>query len=90
MTLFVEGTQPRVEIAYEIGDAEIVVGNAIALPWTLTIQVAFDLDVRLTATGVEEFGDVRCQITGDAVPNAGIVDYDPNPYPSVECVVSGR
>lgn len=90
MTLLVEGTQPRVEIAYEIGDTEIVVGNAIALPWTLTIQVAFDLDVRLTATGVEEFGDVRCQITGDAVPNAGIVDYDPNPYPSVECVVSGR
>ncbi len=90
MTLLVDGTQPRVEIFYEIGDAGVVVGNAIALPWFKTIQVAFDLDVRLVASGTEEFGDVRCQITGDAIPTPGIVDYDSNPYPSVECVIIGR
>lgn len=78
------------EVAYEIGNTEVVVGDVVVFPWTRTIQVAFDLDVRLTAAGTEEFGDVRCQITGDAVPTPGIVDYDSNPYPSVECVISGR
>lgn len=89
MTLLVEGTQPQVEIAYEIGDTEVVVGNVVVFPWIVTIQVAFDLDVRLTAAGTAEFGDVRCQITGDAIPTPGIVQYDSNPYPAVECVVSG-
>lgn len=90
LTLLVDGTQPQVEISYEIGDTEVVVGNAIVPPWFKTIEVAFDLDVRLIAAGTAEFGDVRCQITGDAVPTPGIVDYDSNPYPSVECVVVGQ
>ncbi|PMP78916.1 MAG: hypothetical protein C0183_15285 [Roseiflexus castenholzii] len=88
--MLVDGTQPQVEISYEIGDTEVVVGNAIVPPWFKTIEVAFDLDVRLIAAGTAEFGDVRCQITGDAVPTPGIVDYDSNPYPSVECVVVGQ
>ncbi|MCS6841329.1 MAG: hypothetical protein NZ699_08830 [Roseiflexus sp.] len=89
LTLLVEGTQSQVEIFYEIGDTRIVVGNQLLLPWTLMIRVASDLDVRLTALGREEFGDLRCRITGDAVPSPGIVDYDASPYPSVECAVSG-
>ncbi len=88
LTLLVEGTQLQAEIAFEIGDTRIVVGDLLPLPWTRTISAASDLDVRLTASGKEEFGDLRCRITGDALPNP-IIDYDPNPYPAVECIVSG-
>jgi len=45
-------------------------------------------DVRLMASGVAGIGDLRCQITGDAVPTP-IIIYDSNPYLLVECLLRG-
>ncbi len=88
MTLFVQGTQPQAEISYEIDDTEVVVGSDIVLPWQVTIEVAADRDVRLMAAGVAEIGDLQCQITGDTAPTPIIIyDYDPDPYPAVECLL---
>lgn len=61
------------------------------MPWFRTIQVAFDLDVILEAeaSDLNEFGDVRCQITGDSLPASGVIDYGSYPDADVECIVSG-
>ncbi|MGQ9548408.1 MAG: hypothetical protein ACUVWS_07250 [Roseiflexus sp.] len=88
LTLLVEGTSPQAEISYEIDDTEQVVGSDVVLPWQQSIEVASDLDVRLMAAGVAEFGDLRCRITGDSVPTP-VTAYDSNPYPSVECILRG-
>ncbi len=71
-------------VCYEIDKTKVIVGNTVTLPWQLTIGVASDCDVRLTAAGVAAIGDLRCQITGNALPMPIIV-YDSNPYLSVEC-----
>ncbi|MBO9326398.1 MAG: hypothetical protein J7463_13795 [Roseiflexus sp.] len=88
LMLFVEGTQPRAEISYEIDDTEVLVGKDIILPWQTTIEVASDRIVRLMAEGVAEIGDLRCQITGDTVLRP-IIDSKSDLYPIVKCELRG-
>lgn len=89
LVFLVDGTQPKAEILYEINGQEFIAGNVgeVGLPWTITVQVLIGSDARILADGIEENGDLRCQITGDLVPTPGIIDYDPNPYPQVECLL---
>lgn len=89
LVFLVDGTQPKAEILYEINGQEFIAGNIgeVGLPWTITVQVLIGSEARILADGIEENGDLRCQITGDLVPTPGIIDYDPNPYPQVECLL---
>jgi hypothetical protein len=89
MTLLVEGSQPEAEVSYELDEQEFVAGTnrLVTLPWTLTVQAPVGSELRILADGVEEFGDLRCQISGEVVPTPGISDYDSNPYPQVECLL---
>jgi hypothetical protein len=61
--------------------------TAMASPTRSTATVTLT-DVRLMASGVAGIGDLRCQITGDAVPTP-IIIYDSNPYLLVECLLRG-
>ncbi len=87
LTLLVEGTQPRADVVYEINGRESVPGRngEVILPWVFTVQAESGSEVLLLADGLDEYGDLRCRISGQGIPDPGIVDYDPNPYPQVEC-----
>jgi hypothetical protein len=53
----------------------------------LTLSAPIGSEVLLFAIGPDEVGDLRCVISGGVIPTPGIISYNANPYPEVECLV---